>query len=60
MLVMNAVDHEFVPQSVQTKDFKIGCFFAKHSGVQRGNTGLLGVGIVCPNNVYMWTVVVVS
>lgn len=57
---MNAVDHEFVPQSVQTKDFKIGCFFAKHSGVQRGNTGLLGVGIVCPNNVYMWTVVVVS
>ena len=39
VLALSAVDHEFEPRSVQTKDYKIGicCFSSKHGALRRRN-----------------------
>ena len=50
VFVSSAVDRGFEPQSVQTKDYKIGicCFSAKHAALRRKSKNWL---VRNPNNV---------
>ena len=59
VLASSAVDHGFVLQSCQTKDYKTGifCFSSNHAALRtlRAKTGCLGIRLMCTSgrHVYM-------
>ena len=54
VLTSNAVDREFEPRSVQTKDYEIGmcCFSAKHIAIKRKSKNWSALN---QNNVSEWS-----